>query len=137
MPLAPNSCSPTDPREPETRTESPRRKKRRKRKHESQQEEEENKHPEGPKRLRPGVSAVPVWTMNGQVPGDRLGEHSGHISQFSITVTRQLTVQRSQSMVDRLYALGLGWKAAQFVAAKKQREGRGQGQDMVPACAPQ
>uniref|UniRef100_A0A8D2DEP5 ubiquitinyl hydrolase 1 n=1 Tax=Sciurus vulgaris TaxID=55149 RepID=A0A8D2DEP5_SCIVU len=68
-----HSCSPTDHREPETRTESPRKKKRRKRKQESPQEEEENKHPEGPGRLRPGVSAAPVWSTNGQIPGDRLG----------------------------------------------------------------
>ncbi|XP_015359589.1 ubiquitin carboxyl-terminal hydrolase 36 isoform X1 [Marmota marmota marmota] len=69
----PSSCPSPDPREPAARMESPRKKRRRKRKREAPREEEENDHPEGPKRLRPSVSAVPVWSMNGQVPGDRLG----------------------------------------------------------------
>uniref|UniRef100_A0A8C6QBA4 ubiquitinyl hydrolase 1 n=1 Tax=Nannospalax galili TaxID=1026970 RepID=A0A8C6QBA4_NANGA len=68
-----HSCSSAHHSESETWTQSPRKKKRKNRKHESQQEEGENEHSEGQRSPLPGAATVIEWSVNGQLPGDRLG----------------------------------------------------------------
>ncbi|XP_010616813.1 ubiquitin carboxyl-terminal hydrolase 36 isoform X2 [Fukomys damarensis] len=68
-----HSCASTDHREPETRSESPRKKKRKKRKPETLQEEEENKRPEDPRSTKPSVTTTLELSANSQLAGDHPG----------------------------------------------------------------
>ncbi|XP_048221392.1 ubiquitin carboxyl-terminal hydrolase 36 isoform X2 [Perognathus longimembris pacificus] len=68
-----HSRSPTEPREPGARAESPRKKKRRKRKQASQPEEEDSEPPGGRESPRPVVTTVPEWNRSTRPSRDPLG----------------------------------------------------------------